>query len=630
MCGICGIYFHTERRPFERQALISMRDIMTHRGPDDSGIYMDESIWMGHRRLSIIDRAGSSQPMSNEDGSVWVTYNGEIYNYKEIRKHLLQKGHTFKTQGDTEVLVHLYEEFGAAFADRLNGIFAMAIWDKKANTLLLVRDYAGVKPVYYEQQRDYFAFASEIKSLLVLRKSPPNVNENVLHSYFCFGEVYGPQTMFDGIYELEPSCALKINCFGQTVTKYWDVQRRVSEESISEPEALEHLDAQLCSSVKMQMMSDVPLGVFLSGGVDSSVLLAYMTELSSGPIKTFSIGFQEPEANELLHARWVAQHFRTDHHEWLMDESSFLSLIPEAIWHHDEPIRYFSSIPLYSLSKLAKNYATVILCGEGADELFLGYRKYRLARCQTYLNYVYQKILPRGFWEMIASIGPKVTKRKVGSKVFRRLSYSPAAVALAYGGSVGEEFVRPILKRDWQDHLNQSYFEEVYGTAPVEGFLNRYAYCDLKTSLLSLLMKQDRMSMAASIETRVPFLDREMIDCAFSLPMNMKIRGNMGKYLLKKLAEKKIGNRNLIYRRKMGFPVPLTKWLKTGSFKTYLLDVLTDRTSVQRGIIDQDFLEKHLRDVESGIWGTHMDASELLWRILNFELWCRLFIDKSH
>lgn len=610
----------------EHDTLIRMRDSMLHRGPDACGLYSDDSVGLAHRRLCVIDVQGSHQPLSNEDGSVWVIYNGEIYNYQALRELLLQRGHRFKTAGDTEVIVHLYEEYGPAFVEQLNGIFAIALWDRKAQSLFLIRDRLGIKPLYYYQQANQLVFASEIKALLANPSYVPEVNKKVLYSYFSFMDIYDAQTLLNGICKLEPGHMLKANHNGIAINKYWDVKRAKQGEEASEAEYLEQLDAHLRRAIRLQLVSDVPMGAFLSGGVDSSLLVAYMSELNGGPVETFSIGFKEEEANEFRYSRWVARRFQTDHHEYVCSEQSFLDGLPTVIWHQDEPLRHHASVPLYFLSQYAKNDVTVILSGEGADELFLGYRKYRLAQIQTYLNRVYQAVLPEALWEKVGDLASKLTKRKIGSKVMRRLCLPPATVALAYSSPLPGIAVGSALEGGWYDRVNQDYFEQSFENAPTSGFLNRFEYADIKTHLVSLLMKQDKMSMAAAIETRVPFLDHELVEFAFSLPETMKLRGQRGKYLIKRLAERKLP-KELIYRRKMGFPVPLTKWLRHGKFKKYLVDVLLDPGSIRRGIFNRSFVEQHLREVESGIWGEGSDACSLLWGMLNFELWCRLFID---
>jgi asparagine synthase (glutamine-hydrolysing) len=626
MCGICGICFTQEKAPTVGDTLVRMRDTMIHRGPDGAGVYTDESAGFGHRRLSVIDVEGSHQPMSNEDDTVWVVFNGEIYNYQPLRRFLLDRGHKLRTQGDTEVIVHLYEEYGSAFVEQLNGIFAIALWDRNEQSLFLIRDRLGVKPLYYYIQPDHVAFASEIKSLLASPFYRTEINHQILYSFFNFCDIYNNETLFKGIRKLEPGCILAAKNGRVSISKYWDIPDSRNGQKASESGYLEQLDAHLRTAVRRQLISDVSLGAFLSGGVDSSLLVAYMSELSSEPVKTFSIGFSEEQGNEFLYSRWVARRFQTQHYEYGINEEAFLDALPMVIWHHDEPLRYHASVALYVLSKFAKKDATVILSGEGADELFLGYRKYRLARIQSSINRFYQAVVPRSLWETIAELGPKLTKRKIGTKVIRRLSMGPASVALAYSSPIPGVTLDAALNDQWKDQVNQEYYCRIFENAPVAGFLNQLAYADLKTHLVSLLMRQDKMSMAAAIETRVPFLDHELVEFAFSLPESFKVRAQTGKYLVKKLAEQKL-SKELIYRRKMGFPVPLTQWLQRGKFRGYLLDVLLDPRTVRRGFFNPSFVERHVRDVESGIWGERADACSLLWTMLNFELWCRCFID---
>ena len=626
MCGICGIYFFDAKARITDEALLRMRDTMVHRGPDGAGVYTDEYVGLAHRRLSVIDVDGSHQPISNEDGSVWVIFNGEIYNYQPLRTFLLNRGHKLRTQGDTEVIVHLYEEYGSAFVEQLNGIFAIALWDRKTRTFLLIRDRLGVKPVYYYVQPNHIAFASEIKSLLAGPFYRPEINKQVLYSFFSFCDIYNDETLFNGIHKLDPAAILTTKNGRVSISKYWDIQNAGHGRTDSEGSYLEQLDGHLQTAIKRQLVSDVSLGAFLSGGVDSSLVVAYMAELSTKPVKTFSIGFSEEQGNEFRYSRWVADRFKTDHYEYQLTEDAFLDALPTVIWHHDEPLRYHASVALYMLSKFVKKDATVILSGEGADELFLGYRKYRLAWIQSWMNRCYQAVLPKGLGEKIAALGPCVTKRKIGSKVMRRLSLESAEVALAYSSPVPGVRMEGVLNCDWSDRVNQDYFCQIFEDAPVSGFLNRMAYADLKTHLVSLLMRQDKMSMASAIETRVPFLDHELVEFAFSVPESLKVRGQTGKYIVKKLAERKL-SKELTYRRKMGFPVPLTQWLQRGRFRRYLLDILLDPMTVRRGFFNPTFVERHIRDVGNGIWGVRADACSVLWTMLNFELWCRCFID---
>lgn len=627
MCGICGILIKNGKGSVNNATIISMRDNLTHRGPDDSGIYNNGQIGLGHRRLSIIDLEGNYQPISNENYTIWSIFNGEIYNYLSLRSYLIKKGHAFKTKGDSEVIVHLYEEYGPDFVNLINGMFAIALWDNNKKKLYLFRDRIGIKPLYYIDGYNFFAFASEIKALLLDPHYIPQINEKVIYSFFYYGELFGKHTLFKDIYTIEPGHYIVVSNKQMSISKYWDLSNYHTKNNFSEDYYIEQLDTFIKKSVELRLMSEVDLGAFLSGGIDSSLIVSYMNDLSSKSIKTFSIGFKEKSANEFQYSRWVAKHYETDHHEYLMEESEFLESLPNIIWHQDEPIRHHASVPLYFLSKYTKNRATVILSGEGADEIFLGYRKFNLIKIQNFINNYFQKLFPRKFYNIISLLGPTITSKKIGSKQLHRINLNPVEVALSYGTMIPEFIIPKVLKHNWYDQTNYRYFMDLFDKTPIEGFINKLSYLELKTYLISLLMKQDKMSMGASIETRVPFLDHELVEFVFSIPEKLKLKSFTKKYILKKLAERKINNKKFIYRKKMGFPVPLTQWLTNGRFKNYLKEILLDNRTLKRGIINTSFIEKHIKNIEKGIWGTGSDASDLLWRMLNFELWCRIFID---
>jgi len=629
MCGICGIYNRDYERPVSYEIVQRMSESIRHRGPDDFGIHCQGNVGLGHRRLSIIDLHSSRQPLSNEDETIWISYNGEIYNFQELRAFLIKRGHKFKTSGDSEVIVHLYEEYGTEFVKYMNGMFAIALWDSKCKSLFLFRDRLGIKPLYYFIDSEYLVFASEIKALKASGLFQLSLNQSVVFTQLMYGAVYGSETLIKDVFELPPASYLTISTTGVRIMQYWDISQ--AEADYRSPKDIhDKLEELLKASVERRLMSDVPLGAFLSGGVDSSLIVAMMTDALKEPVKTFSIGFGDENGNEFEYSRYIAKEFNTDHHEYLFSEDIFFEYLPKLIWHQDEPIRHHASIPLFFLSAFTKGKATVLLTGEGADENFAGYRKYRLANLQNKVNKVYQTLLPNTWGKWFASWGAGLSDKKIFSKVISKLDASPAILAALYGPALPKPYVSGIINEEIfpTDDLNASIVEDYFLKAPFDSFIDRYLYADIFTYLQTLLMKQDKMSMAASIESRVPFLDHELVEFAFNLNSNWKVKGSVSKYVLKKVAERRLPE-NLVYRRKMGFPVPLTKWLLNGSFDNFLRVILFEPKVRSRGFYNLSFLEQHIQDIKRGVWGYGSDASNLLWNTLNFEIWYRIFIESE-
>ena len=608
MCGICG-RFNFDGRPVAAEEIVAMRDVMVHRGPDGQGMLVDGPVGLGHRRLSIIDLEGGHQPLGNEDGTVTVVFNGEIYNFGEIRQELVARGHTMATRSDTEVIVHLYEEKGAECVDRLRGMFTFAIWDSRRQQLLLARDRLGVKPLYYLQTSTSIRFASEIKSLLQANDVAAEPDPQGLRRYLAYRHPYGNGTLFKGIKQLPPGHVLVANAAGTTVRRYWDVPTRGVE---SEPKhAQEEFLALLDESVKLRMISDVPVGCFLSGGLDSSTVTALMAR-HTDRVRTFSIGFVPGEENELSWARLVADRFGAEHHEFTLGSEDFFSLMQRLVWHHDEPMMFPASIPLYLLSRESKPAATVMLAGEGADELLAGYD----GNVRTY------------WMNRIASRIPALLRSQAARLPMpRRAAAAAARVALdetalitgtyRLGGPEGiTDACRLTLPSAAED--DHALVEEV-GLSTRQGtFLDRLLYFQLKTYLVALLMKQDKMSMAASIETRVPFLDHHLVGRAFSLPDSCKVRGRRGKYLLKE-ASRAILPAAVIDRPKQGFPVPIARWFRQA--RNPFVDVLLDPESLRDGLLDADFVRARVKRFQAG-----EKLSLELWAMLNLELWRREFM----
>ena len=609
MCGICG-QINFDDRPVRQDAVIRMRDVMLHRGPDDAGLFVEGSLGLGHRRLSIIDLAGGRQPIFNENDRLVIIFNGEIYNFQQLRDDLDKKGHVFRTKSDTEVILHAYEEEGADCLKHFRGMFAFAIWDRDKKELFIARDRLGIKPLYYYCSNRFFLFASEIKALLHRGGVPASLNETGFLRYLRYRFVYGSQTLFKDIYELPPGHYLLVRGGVATVRKYWDLpdsQAGRAGPADAGPQLMETLE----ESVKLRMISDVPIGMFLSGGVDSSVITGLMAR-SSPRVKTFSIGFVPEELNELTYAQTVANHFKTEHHEFLLEAEDFYSLLRKLIWHHDEPLMFPASIPLYILSKHSKNNATVMLAGEGSDELFGGYS----SNVKAY------------WFHRLSGLVPLVVRRQ-----FLKLPLSSRYLHLIKKSLLPEkELIRSYFQNSWSvpvaeicgrikaaDEDDEILSEEIGFGKRNGSFLDRFLYFQLKTYLVALLMKQDKMSMAASIETRVPFLDHQFVEMVWQLHDNQKIKRNEGKCVLKKACEGLLP-RDIIYRKKMGFPVPIEKWFREKG--NPFLEVLTDASTRRDGFFRPGFVAKEI----DNFYKRENNSTIRLWTLLNFELWRREFL----
>ena len=608
MCGICG-RLNFDGRPVSADEIIAMRDVMRHRGPDGQGIFVDGPVGLGHRRLSIIDLEGGHQPLANEDGTVTVVFNGEIYNFGEIRPELEARGHTLATRSDTEVIVHQYEEKGAACVDRFRGMFAFAIWDSARRQLLLARDRLGVKPLYYVQTSRSLIFASEIKSLLQAADVQAEPDPVGLRRYLTYRHPYGNGTLFKGIRQLPPGHVLVANGNGTTVHQYWEVPTQ--RGTAASPSTKEDFLSLLDEAVRLRMISDVPLGAFLSGGIDSSAVTALMARHTER-VKTFSIGFVPGEENELSWARLIADRCRADHHEFVLKSEDFFSLMQRLVWHHDEPMIFPASIPLYLLSRESKRVATVMLAGEGADEILAGYdgnvRAYWMARMAS--------MMPEAGRRLLAQLPIPGRAGALAGKLALDHS-SLIARTFRLGGhdelSRASRVPLPTPADDDLALLSEIGFTERSGT-----FLDRLLYFQLRTYLVALLMKQDKMSMAASIETRVPYLDHHLVEMAFSLPDNQKVHGRRGKHLLKEVSRGLLP-REVIDRPKRGFPVPIARWFRERG--NPFMETLLDTESLRDGFLDGTFVKKRVEQFLAG-----EDISMELWAMLNLELWRREFL----
>jgi len=633
MCGINGIAFSRQSgRQIDPDELARMRDVIAHRGPDDKGLFVAGPIGLGHRRLSIVDVAAGHQPMENEDGALRIVYNGEIYNHSDYRAELESKGHVYKTHCDTETILHLYEEHGRDCVQYLRGMFAFAIWDEHKRLLFIARDRLGVKPLYYFVTDDgSLFFASEIKSLLTIRGVSPRLNYEALPDYLANHGTSGDETLFVGIKRLLPGHTL-IWCDGQLdIQKYWDItfEHEGAESGRRDEDLIEEWKDLFTTSVRLRLMADVPLGMFLSGGIDSSAIAAVMSRMVDEPIKTFSVAFAEREANELEYARLVANTFKTDHHEVIVTPEQFFAALPQMIWHEDEPLAHPSSVALYFVSRLAADYVKVVLTGEGSDELLGGYERYYKTIYNLTLGPNYHRVTPSIVRNVVESrIRALPLHSKVRHKLLRTfLCLNPDIESLYFDNFA--VFTRgmqaDLLSKETRERAGKidpyldmrRYFENT----DAHTLLNRMLYTDTKTYLHELLMKQDQMSMAASIESRVPFLDHKLVEFTVRLPERLKIRrGWTTKYVLRQ-AMRDVLPKEILARKKMGFPVPIGKWLR-GRYRPLLDDyVLSDR-ALARGIFDPMFVRNLVSRHLAG-----ENHAERLWCLINFEMWQRRFFD---
>jgi len=623
MCGIAG-YINTDKEvPADGAILQAMCDTMTHRGPDDQGIYIDGSVGIGMRRLSVIDLATGHQPISNETKRIWVVLNGEIYNYRELAVWLKKRGHTLATTSDTEVIVHLYEEMGDDCVHKLRGMFAFALWDQERARLFIARDRLGVKPLYYWWNSGQLVFGSELKVVLAHPEVSRKLNPQGLLYYFRYGYIPDPLTIFSGISKLPPGHILTLAGTSLNAKRYWDGALPQDEHraALSEAEATERLQDCLRESVRLRLVSDVPIGAFLSGGVDSSLIVALMAQEMTRPVTTFSIGFEEAKYNELPYARSVANHLSTDHHEFIVGPQE-CGLIQKIVSHFDEPFGDPSAIPTYYLSQLAAQHVTVALSGDGGDELFAGYDRYRVDVERNQFQewpFVARKacsltsdILPEGFWgkQFLHNISSQARERYL-----ENISY------------VGPEKLERLFTQGFYDQcigdrhagsIMEACFEKVSGRP----WLAQLQYVDSMTYLpADVMTKVDRMSMAYSLEAREPLLDHVLVEYVTQLPIQMKLKDGVSKYLLKKIAERYLPREN-VYRKKQGFGVPLEYWFKD-ELRDYIHDVLFDGRMKARGIISSTEAGLLVRRYEKG----RKDLVNTIWMLVIFETWCRLYLD---
>ncbi len=623
MCGIVGIVKLDPRGVVDKARLTQMRDTLYHRGPDGEGLFLDGQVGLGSRRLSIVDVAGGHQPMANEDGSVWVALNGEIYNHASLRPGLEAHGHRYRTRSDTETILHLYEEEGDHCVTRLAGMFAFAIWDRARGRLLLARDRLGIKPLYYAITDEELLFASEIKAILAAGIGAA-LNEAVLPEFLATRFCAGEETFFRGIRKVLPGRTLSWSAQnGFQTRRYWWLPTEISETPATLPEMARETRERLQAAVHSHLMSDVPLGLFLSGGLDSSGLAALMAPLVAEPIRTFAVGFSDPSANELTYARLAAQAVGAEHREVVASPEEFFHALPALIWHEDEPMAFPSSVPLYFVSRLAREHVKVVLTGEGADELFLGYNRYRVTAWNERLGRAYWRFAPPPLRQGIGAAvrGLPRQLRRYAERTALALEPSPRALFFenfaVFPETLQRRLVAPALL-DGRDPYGGAL--ACYGEAP-GGTLQQMSHADLQTYLVELLMKQDQMSMAASIESRVPFLDHEFVEYVAAMPARFKINGWRTKVVLREALRGLVPD-PILTRRKMGFPVPVGRWLR-GLFWPVVQEFVLSPRALGRGLFQPSALSRLAEEHRTGAW----DHGDRLWLLINLEIWQRIFLD---
>lgn len=622
MCGICGV-FELERGHIPLEVLVHrMNETIIHRGPDDEGIYVSGGIGLGFRRLSIIDLQGGHQPISNEDGTIWVMLNGEIYNYLELRRDLEQRGHRFATHSDTESIVHLYEEYGERCFDKLRGMFAIALWDSRERKLLLARDRVGKKPLFYSADRERILFGSELKALLAGGASTNGIDPHALSDYFSFGYIPAPKTIYRSVLKVLPGHYIVATEAGVRDACYWDLAFG-EIESHTEEEWCEIVRHDLCEATRVRLMSDVPLGAFLSGGIDSSSIVAAMTRIMSRPVTTCSIGFDAKQYDETAYARQIAKQFGADHHESVVHPAA-LDIVDKLAWHFDEPFADSSAVPTYYVSKIAREHVTVALGGDGGDENFAGYRRYIFDSYENQLRrfvpgWMRRAVFgPLGKWYPPLAAAPRVFRAKA---TLQSLSRTPLqgyfnSMSIFRPDDKSRLFTREFA-RTLGGYDSITVFENYYDRAGTDDLLSKIQYVDIKTYLPDdILAKVDRASMAVSLEVRAPLLDHHLMERLATMPSSLKLRGRTGKYILKKALQPVLPS-DVLYRSKQGFAVPLDQWFR-GELKD-LASAYLFRSG--DGIFDPKFLQRIWKQHQSG----HYDRSAHLWSILMFRKWQETF-----
>ena len=629
MCGICGIFFTNREWRVQGDVLAGMNRRIVHRGPDDEGFFVEENVGLAMRRLSIIDVKSGHQPLTNENRDIWIVYNGEIYNHAELRKDLESRGHQYRTRSDTETIVHLYEEYGSDCVKLLRGMFAFVIWDRRKRVLFAARDRLGIKPFYYRWDGKSFLFGSEIKTILAYPGIEPEFDRGRLAEYLAFGYITGPETMFSGIRKLMPGHTLELSERGQPkITRYWDLTAPVDEIPRGRDYYVSHYRAMLESAVGSHLMSDVPLGIFLSGGLDSSAVAALTAKIRGDQIQTFAVGYGEEEFSELPYARQVAKHIRSDHHEVRLSREEFFDSLPRLIWHEDEPIVWPSSVSLYFVARLAHERVTVVLTGEGSDETLAGYTRYAWTLLNSKMDRSYRMLTPGALRRWVRT---GIANAPFSAALHRKLEHTflmrdgaswPSFYFDNFYTAFSDNEFSQLLTPEALESAGQAYNGSMEPWERSSGdLLHRLLYTDINSYLIELLMKQDQMSMAASIESRVPFLDHPLVEYTARIPADQQIKGMAGKFILKEAVEDLLPH-DIIYRKKMGFPTPWAYWL-AGPQLQQIETLLTEPRSAARGLFRTDTVARIFAEHRAG----YRDHGNRIWRLLNLELWQRVCLE---
>lgn len=629
MCGICGIYYLEHERRVDTATVMAMSHTLRHRGPDDAGAYLDGNIGLGHRRLSIIDLSDAGhQPMTNEHGTLWIVYNGEIYNYLELRQQLIAQGHRFRSHSDTEVILHLYEAEGPACVQRLNGMFAFAIWDSRTRTLFAARDRFGIKPFYYVHSYQAFAFASEIKALFQVGLLQPELNSDALADYLTFQFCLGDKTLFRHVYKLLPGHSLLLGPDGSLqIQPYWDLDFTVDTDHTEE--YFQHQLLRLLEdAVRLQLRADVPVGAHLSGGLDSSTLACLAAALLNAPIHTFSGGFKAgTRYDETAYARIVAEHIGAYHHEIFPEAADFVELLPQLIYHLDEPVAGPGLFPQYCVSRLAREHVKVVLGGQGGDEIFGGYIRYLIAYLEECIRggiegtqeeqkYVvtFESILPnlvqlQGYQPLLQHFWGEGLFAPPATRYFRLIDRSSD--------------IRPmVVPESLNGHNGYSPFEayqDLFNNEHCHSYINRMTRFDLKTLLPALLQVEDRTSMAVALESRVPLLDHRIAELVASMPPKIKYQGGRSKHIFRHVVQHAVPREIAQRQDKMGFPVPLNEWYRKGIVREFVQDTLLGTRARERGMFRIEQVANLLDSEHAygrGVWG-----------LLSLELWMQTFLD---
>jgi asparagine synthase (glutamine-hydrolysing) len=604
-----------------------MLDTIRHRGPDDQGVYVSPQVGLGHARLSIIDLNSGHQPLSNEDGTVWIVFNGEIYNFHELRVFLLAKGHVFKTQSDTEVIVHLYEELGPRCVEKLRGMFAFALWDENTKQLVLARDRVGIKPLYYSVNNNAIVFASEIKAILADPAINRHLAPEIIDRFLTFLYVPGEETLLKEICKLAPGHYLLLRDGKAEIRQYWDLSFRKPSERLSIEEAENELSNLLAETVELHMIADVPVGVLLSGGVDSTAVLSYAAERTDKEISSFTVGFADAGfADERPYARVAAETFGSRHHEMTITASDFVDFLPKYVWHMEEPVCEPPAVALYYVSKLARNHVKVLLSGEGGDEAFAGYDNYRNITWLERFKRVWPGVNGTASWGL-SHLNSWVHSARIAkyaplmNATFPNYYYSRTSTPYRYSGNgIGELYSADFLKSIDREYTIEPV-RRLFSKVEDQGVLDQMLYIDSKTWLPDdLLIKADKMTMANSLELRVPLLDHRLLEFAASLPPEFKLKGFALKYIWKKALSKRVPE-SILKRKKAGFPVPYEFWLRN-NYGDQIRAILTDRKTMERGYFQKAAIEKFIS--ANSDFGRY---SKEIFSLVALELWHRMFLE---